>query len=153
MLRHGRGTGAAGAPFRRPSRLDRSPQAGDAARGISQILASDEDRLAQQDVARPAEGGAAAGRAGSHTLRIELSQRIQALRSEISALRSEEKSLRGDLRRTADNRSPAARKLRLRRIDLARRPGDAKGEMEALSGQFDAIRVKKRPAYSTIGSD
>jgi hypothetical protein len=145
--------GAAGAPFRRPSRRDRFPQAGEAAQGISQNLASDGDRMEQQDVAGPAEGGAEAGGDGSHALRIYLSQRIQALRSEISALRSEGKSLRGELRRTADKRSPAARKLKLRRIYLARRPGEAKGEMEALAAQLDAIRVKKRPADSTIRSD
>lgn len=93
-----------------------------------------------------AVGAGAGGATSDQATRIYLSQRIQALRSEIAELRKEEKSVRSELRRTTDKRSPAARKLKLRRIYLTRRPEEAKGEMETLSKQLDAIRVRKRPA-------
>lgn len=73
-----------------------------------------------------------------------LGERIAALQAEIQQLKAEKAQISEQLRGMEDRKTPEAKKLKLRRSYVAKRPEEAKAELTALAAERRAI--SGRPA-------
>lgn len=71
-----------------------------------------------------------------------LGERIAALQTEIQQLKVEKAQIAEQLRGMDDRTSPEAKKLKLRRAYVAKRPEEAKAELTALAAERRAISGK-----------
>lgn len=71
-----------------------------------------------------------------------LGERIAALQTEIRDLKAEKARISEQLRGMEDRKTPEARKLKLRRAYVARRPEEAKAELTALAAERRALSGK-----------